>query len=97
VDGAAVALGTSKETERVVGHVVGTAPGPTLVCIASVHGNEPAGARALHNVFRNLASTAAGLRGVFLGLAGNLAALARRSGCSASSSAPRPRPAATCT
>lgn len=62
---------------RVLGRVVGAEPGPTLVCIAGLHGNEPAGVEALKRVFSRLSEESPGLRGEFLGLAGNLTALAR--------------------
>jgi len=63
--------------ERVLGRVRGAAPGPTLVLVAGLHGNEPAGVEGLRRVFAALAA-GAGLRGEAVGLAGNLAALAER-------------------
>jgi len=62
--------------ERVVGRVTGAEPGPTLVCVATLHGNEPAGALALRRVFDELEDQAAAVRGELIGLVANLGALA---------------------
>ncbi|HET9887429.1 MAG TPA: succinylglutamate desuccinylase/aspartoacylase family protein [bacterium] len=50
--------------------------GPTLVCIAGIHGNEPAGLEALATVFDDLRAKGAVPNGELIGLAGNLRALA---------------------
>jgi succinylglutamate desuccinylase len=63
---------------RIVGRVEGKSPGPTLVCIAGLHGNEPAGIEAQRRVFLSLDETNADLKGGLIGIAGNLKALARR-------------------
>ena len=60
---------------RVVGQLIGQEPGPTLLCTASLHGNEPAGTRALERVFANLHERNPILRGEFIGLIGNLRAI----------------------
>jgi succinylglutamate desuccinylase len=60
---------------RLIGRARGRASGPTLVCVAGMHGNEPAGVKALRRVFRSLARHG-GIRGEVVGLAGNLQALA---------------------
>jgi len=52
-------------------------PGPTLLCIAGVHGNEPAGVRALERTSARLAATRGPARGRFVGVLGNLSALDR--------------------
>lgn len=53
-----------------------------LVCVAGIHGNEPAGVLALERVFRHLQTEAdqgtSLLAGCFVGLAGNLEALRNR-------------------
>lgn len=59
---------------RVVGCMTGTRPGPTLICLGGVHGNEPAGLTALHRVTAAL-EKAPIARGEFMALAGNLTAL----------------------
>jgi len=83
-------MGTTEETEkdpaespdpgRAEGGRIGThrteRPGPLLVCVGGVHGNEPAGVRALESVLRELRSEdAPPFRGTFVALAGNLGAL----------------------
>jgi predicted deacylase len=70
------ALGSTETTERILGRVAGAAPGPTLVCVGGIHGNEPAGVLAIRRVLARLESGAADLRGTFVGLAGNRGALA---------------------
>jgi len=61
---------------RVAGRVTGAEPGPTLICVASLHGNEPAGALALRRIFDELAARPVPVRGELLGLVANLGALA---------------------
>lgn len=55
----------------------GGSPGPTVIGIGGIHGNEPAGMFALRRVLRELETLALPFRGEIVGLAGNLAALAR--------------------
>jgi succinylglutamate desuccinylase len=69
--------GMERETlrgEREIGHAGGYAPGATLVCVAGLHGNEPAGARALKRVFDRLVEERLSVRGEFAALRGNVAA-----------------------
>lgn len=61
---------------RVLGHVRGARPGPTLLCIAGLHGNEPAGVLAAARVVEALAPHASRMHGDFVALAGNRRALA---------------------
>jgi succinylglutamate desuccinylase len=72
------ALEGPARTSRVVGRHVGTAPGPTLVALAAVHGNEPAGVRAAERVLAAIDRARPALRGEVVFIAGNLTALARR-------------------
>jgi succinylglutamate desuccinylase len=51
--------------------------GPTLVVVAGLHGNEPAGVEALERVAAALGSRAGRLRGRVVGVVGNRTALAR--------------------
>ena len=51
-------------------------PGPTLISLGGVHGNEPAGVHALTRVLDHLKSRSVPLRGRLVALAGNLSALA---------------------
>ena len=64
------------EVDRVVGQLVGEAAGPTLLVIASLHGNEPAGLRALEKIFPRLEAERPRICGEFVGLIGNLTAVA---------------------
>ena len=64
-------------SRRIVGRLRGTRPGPLVLVIAGLHGNEPAGVRALERLFRTLGERDTPVRGEVVGLAGNLAALAR--------------------
>ncbi len=55
-------------------------PGPLLLCTAGIHGNEPAGGRAVVNMADVLGSDSL-LRGRFLALTGNISALSRQARC----------------
>ena len=61
--------------ERLLGRVDGTQPGPLVVAVAGIHGNEPAGPIAVRRVLESLAAGALPLTGTVVALAGNLAAL----------------------
>lgn len=62
--------------ERLIGHYQGDAPGPTLVVISGVHGNELAGIKAAQLVLQRLhRERPTTFRGQLQILAGNLAAL----------------------
>lgn len=61
---------------RILGTIRGGGPGPTLVCVGGLHGNEPAGVRALERVLERLASRAGAMRGDLVALTGNRSALA---------------------
>lgn len=71
--GTADALGSGPG--RVIGTLVGERAGPTLILIGGVHGNEPAGVRALERVFGALTPRGVPLRGEAVGVVGNRAAL----------------------
>lgn len=67
-------------TERIIGHYQGDEPGPLVIAVAGLHGNEPAGVRALEQLFDLLLeephiNPAFSFRGELIGLRGNLAAL----------------------
>lgn len=62
---------------RIMGWVRSEAPGPALVAIGGMHGNEPAGVFALRGMLERLRGRENDLRGDFVALAGNRAALAR--------------------
>lgn len=62
---------------RVIGAHRADQPGPTLIVIGGVHGNEPAGIQAARRILDRLVAEKPGtFRGRFVALAGNLAALA---------------------
>lgn len=59
-------------------HGAAAAGAPTLVVVAALHGNEPAGIHAARRVLARLARDGVALRGSLVALAGNLPALAAR-------------------
>lgn len=61
---------------RELGRFSADRPGPTVVLLGGLHGNEPAGVRAIGAVLRTLRERRAPLRGELIGLAGNRRALA---------------------
>lgn len=65
----------TKVEERLIGTVVGPDGGPVLICVAGIHGNEPAGVHAVRRVLVALEEHRDELEGSFVALAGNIAAL----------------------
>jgi len=63
------------EVDRVLGRIRGPRPGPTLLAVAALHGNEPAGIIALRRVLDVLEGRETSVRGEFVALAGNRRAL----------------------
>jgi succinylglutamate desuccinylase len=61
--------------DRLLGRIDGAVEGPTLLCVAGIHGNEPAGVHALRRVLRALESRRADMTGRLVALAGNVSAL----------------------
>lgn len=64
---------------HVLGEFIGSEPGPLLICMTGMHGNETAGVEAAKTVFKLLemephVNPTFSYRGVFLGLLGNAAA-----------------------
>ncbi len=59
---------------RVLGRA-GRPGGPLLICVAGLHGNEPAGVDGLARVLERLAADGSGLRGELVGLIGHRRAL----------------------
>lgn len=64
-----------KKFHRELGRFSGKQPGPLVICIGGIHGNEPAGALALENVLKKLRDTFPPFRGELIALAGNVRAL----------------------
>jgi len=67
------ALDQHVEIDRIIYQLKGDQPGPTLVFMGGIHGNEPAGVFALKSVIEQLEPSA--VRGSVYALAGNLSAL----------------------
>jgi predicted deacylase len=61
---------------RVIDQMRGDAPGPTLIVVGGVHGNEPAGVHAARRVLGQLRARGAAVAGEVVALAGNVRALA---------------------
>jgi predicted deacylase len=61
--------------ERVLGVLAGANPGPTLMCVAGLHGNEPAGVHAIRRVLPALEEREREMTGTVVAFAGNLGAL----------------------
>ena len=63
---------------RILGRIRGRQPGPRLVVVAGIHGNEPAGVRALERFFASVSERSIDLRGEVIGVIGNIEALAEQ-------------------
>lgn len=74
-----IGTGQAVEFQRILGSYGGELPGPLVICLGGMHGNEPAGALALQQVMQRLQEKAPFFRGRFLALSGNLAALSQGS------------------
>lgn len=66
--------------ERIIGRYEGPEKGPLLICLGSIHGNEPAGTKALELMFKMLevepiTNPNFSFKGRILGLRGNLRAI----------------------
>lgn len=70
-------LEKSIELHRIIGHIKGSDPGPTVIFLGGIHGNEPAGVFALHTVIQELKEKGTTIRGSIYAIAGNLWALQR--------------------
>ncbi|MHC4106528.1 MAG: aspartoacylase, partial [Planctomycetota bacterium] len=63
--------------QRLLGRYRADEPGPTVLCLGGIHGNEPAGVEGLRRVLSTLENRRPPFRGELVGAAGNLGALAR--------------------
>jgi predicted deacylase len=63
--------------QRELGRLRSEQSGPTLICVAGIHGNEPAGVFAARRVFERLAKGDLKFTGEFVAFAGNLEGLRR--------------------
>lgn len=73
----AVPSAGGEERPRVMARLTAERPGPTLIVIGSVHGNEPAGTLGLEPVIAEMRRRGLPRCGEFLALVGNRSALAR--------------------
>ena len=64
--------------DHLIASIRGTQPGPTLIILGSIHGNEPAGALAAHRVLAQFEERRSRLRGELVLLSGNTRALERK-------------------
>jgi succinylglutamate desuccinylase len=62
-------------SDRIIGDLKGQEPGPTVIALSGIHGNEPAGLKAIKHIMAKLESNTADFKGRFLGLIGNIEAL----------------------
>jgi len=63
---------------RFIGKVVGEQKGPTLIFFGGIHGNEPAGVKALESLFYKLDQDSSQIRGTLIGIRGNIPALSQK-------------------
>ncbi len=61
--------------QRIIGTHHGTKPGPNLIFFAGIHGNEPSGIYALHQVLDDLKQMQPSFKGNIYAIAGNMQAL----------------------
>jgi predicted deacylase len=64
--------------QREVGRIVGRSGGPTLIVVAGIHGNEPAGIFAARRVLKRLTLAEMPICGELIVLAGNVASLRQK-------------------
>jgi hypothetical protein len=73
--GAATVSRGTEISDRLFGRIGPRGGGPTLMCVAGIHGNEPAGIHALRRVLTALGGREEMMAGELVALAGNLSAL----------------------
>jgi len=61
--------------DRILGILEGSQPGPLVICVAAIHGNEQIGIHAFRNVFSAIQKHNIPLKGKLVGIAGNLQAI----------------------
>ncbi len=71
------ALNKTLDIERLIGKYTNNAPGPTVICVGGIHGNEPSGVFALKEVLKELQRVEPQFNGELIAFAGNLTALSR--------------------
>ncbi|MBT8296980.1 MAG: succinylglutamate desuccinylase/aspartoacylase family protein [Maribacter sp.] len=65
------------KTKRIIGHIKGDLPGPTLIFFGGIHGNEQSGVTALEHVFKALGKGPFSCKGSVYGIRGNIPALSK--------------------
>lgn len=68
----------AKPGEHLIASIRGSLPGPTLLIVGGIHGNEPAGVLAAYSVLLRIQERRADLRGEVVLLRGNTRALERK-------------------
>ncbi len=66
------------KTTRFIGQLEGKTDGPTVVFFGGIHGNEPAGVKALEQVFTCLYEIPLEIKGAIFGIRGNMPALLKK-------------------
>jgi len=61
--------------KRILGKIEGDLPGPLVICVAAVHGNEQVGIHAFRNVYAAIKNHDIPFRGKFIGILGNTKAI----------------------
>ena len=69
------ALNKTIEVDRIIGKINGDQPGPTIIFTAGMHGNEPSGIFALHDVLNEIKEKYIPINGNIYAISGNLTAL----------------------
>lgn len=69
------ALNKTIEVDRIIGKINATQPGPTIIFTAGLHGNEPSGIFALHDVLNEIKEKNISIKGNIYAISGNLTAL----------------------
>jgi succinylglutamate desuccinylase len=63
--------------DRILGKIEGDLPGPLIICVAALHGNEQIGLHAFRNVISAIEHHQIPFRGKMVGITGNAKAIAR--------------------
>ena len=71
------ALNQSIQVDRIIGHVDGKKPGPTLIFFGGIHGNEPSGVFALQQAITKIGKDNLTVNGSIYAISGNLGGLAK--------------------
>ena len=75
------AFNTALSNGRIIGSYSTGEPGPLVLAMGGIHGNEASGVMAIESVLRQLQTSGTSLSGTFIGMLGNRPALARATRC----------------